>query len=115
VADIDECASGQAICPLNSECINFIGGAECRCLPGYQLKNGKCRGNTNIKQTQQRQRQKTTKQAKQQQKNTTKHHNKTEQDKTNHNTTNTTKHNEKTKQQHITKQNNTRQVTLITS
>ena len=46
MADIDECTSGQAVCPLNSECINFEGGAQCRCLPGYQLKNGECRGNT---------------------------------------------------------------------
>jgi len=46
MADIDECTSGQAVCPLNSECINFEGGVQCRCLPGYQLKNGECRGNT---------------------------------------------------------------------
>lgn len=47
MADIDECTSGQVVCPLNSECINFEGGAQCRCLPGYQEReNGECRGNT---------------------------------------------------------------------
>ena len=61
MADIDECASGQAICPLNSECINFEGGVQCRCFPGYELKDKKCRGNTHTKRIQQ-QRQETTKQ-----------------------------------------------------
>lgn len=42
--DIDECSSGNAICPLNSFCVNTIGGAECRCLPGFKKKGSKCRG-----------------------------------------------------------------------
>ena len=42
--DIDECSSGRAICPSNSECVNTIGGAYCRCLPGFEKRGGKCKG-----------------------------------------------------------------------
>ena len=46
IADINECARGQQVCPSNSDCINTIGGAYCVCRPGYELKRGKCKGIT---------------------------------------------------------------------
>ncbi|XP_029785290.1 epidermal growth factor-like protein 6 isoform X2 [Suricata suricatta] len=36
--DIDECASGRAICPYNRRCVNTFGSYYCRCHVGLELK-----------------------------------------------------------------------------
>jgi hypothetical protein len=33
-ADIDECSSGTPVC-VNANCVNFDGGFNCQCFPGY--------------------------------------------------------------------------------
>ena len=36
--DVDECLSGVAICPRESECKNTIGSYDCPCIAGHELK-----------------------------------------------------------------------------
>ncbi|XP_062831335.1 epidermal growth factor-like protein 6 isoform X4 [Anolis carolinensis] len=36
--DIDECATGKAICSFNRKCVNTFGSYYCRCQVGYELK-----------------------------------------------------------------------------
>ncbi|XP_006835759.1 PREDICTED: epidermal growth factor-like protein 6 [Chrysochloris asiatica] len=36
--DIDECASGKAICPYNRRCVNTFGSYYCKCHVGFELK-----------------------------------------------------------------------------
>ncbi|XP_004710075.1 epidermal growth factor-like protein 6 [Echinops telfairi] len=36
--DIDECASGEAICPYNRRCVNTFGSYYCKCHVGFELK-----------------------------------------------------------------------------
>lgn len=40
--DLDECASGQAQCEANEECVNTTGSYRCDCAPGYVEDNGSC-------------------------------------------------------------------------
>ncbi|XP_075706475.1 epidermal growth factor-like protein 6 [Rhinoderma darwinii] len=41
--DIDECATGKAVCPFNRRCVNTFGSYYCKCQHGFELKyvNGK--------------------------------------------------------------------------
>ena len=42
-ADIDECSAGLLNC--SGECVNYNGGAYCRCESGYRANNdGECIG-----------------------------------------------------------------------
>ncbi|KJH42723.1 calcium binding EGF domain protein [Dictyocaulus viviparus] len=43
--DIDECATGVVRCQANSECINSMGGYECRCRKGYSDDGKQCSRN----------------------------------------------------------------------
>ncbi|XP_025229077.1 epidermal growth factor-like protein 6 isoform X3 [Theropithecus gelada] len=36
--DIDECASGKAICPYNRRCVNTFGSYYCKCHIGFELQ-----------------------------------------------------------------------------
>ncbi|XP_027464361.1 epidermal growth factor-like protein 6 isoform X1 [Zalophus californianus] len=36
--DIDECASGKAVCPYNRRCVNTFGSYYCKCHVGFELK-----------------------------------------------------------------------------
>ncbi|XP_005409265.1 PREDICTED: epidermal growth factor-like protein 6 [Chinchilla lanigera] len=36
--DIDECASGKAVCPFNRRCVNTFGSYYCKCHIGFELK-----------------------------------------------------------------------------
>ncbi|XP_014584246.3 epidermal growth factor-like protein 6 isoform X2 [Equus przewalskii] len=36
--DIDECASGKAVCPYNRRCVNTFGSYYCKCHVGFKLK-----------------------------------------------------------------------------
>ncbi|ELK33776.1 Epidermal growth factor-like protein 6 [Myotis davidii] len=36
--DIDECASGEAVCPYNRRCVNTFGSYYCKCHVGFELK-----------------------------------------------------------------------------
>ncbi|XP_073920492.1 epidermal growth factor-like protein 6 isoform X2 [Castor canadensis] len=36
--DIDECASGKAVCPYNRRCMNTFGSYYCKCHIGFELK-----------------------------------------------------------------------------
>ncbi|XP_039331552.1 epidermal growth factor-like protein 6 isoform X5 [Saimiri boliviensis] len=36
--DIDECASGKAICPYNRRCVNTFGSYYCKCQVGFKLQ-----------------------------------------------------------------------------
>ncbi|XP_028697794.2 epidermal growth factor-like protein 6 isoform X3 [Macaca mulatta] len=36
--DIDECASGKAICPYNRRCVNTFGSYYCKCHTGFELQ-----------------------------------------------------------------------------
>ena len=36
--DVDECISGVAICPRQSECKNTIGSYDCPCIAGHELQ-----------------------------------------------------------------------------
>ncbi|KAM6143727.1 epidermal growth factor-like protein 6 isoform 2-T2 [Erethizon dorsatum] len=36
--DIDECASGKAVCPYNRRCVNTFGSYYCKCHIGFELK-----------------------------------------------------------------------------
>ena len=36
--DVDECLSGVAICPRQTECKNTIGSYDCPCIAGHELK-----------------------------------------------------------------------------
>ncbi|KAM8753448.1 epidermal growth factor-like protein 6 isoform 2-T2 [Rhynchonycteris naso] len=36
--DIDECASGKAICPYNRRCVNTFGSYYCKCHVGFEVK-----------------------------------------------------------------------------
>jgi hypothetical protein len=36
--DIDECATGKHKCPDEKVCVNSVGGYECVCKPGYNVK-----------------------------------------------------------------------------
>ncbi|XP_074179960.1 epidermal growth factor-like protein 6 isoform X3 [Rhinolophus sinicus] len=36
--DIDECASGKAVCPYNRRCVNTFGNYYCKCHVGFELK-----------------------------------------------------------------------------
>lgn len=38
--DIDECASGKAVCPYNRRCVNTFGSYYCKCHIGFELKYG---------------------------------------------------------------------------
>lgn len=42
-ADVDECATGQAVCPRFRKCINTFGSYICKCHDGFDLQyiNGK--------------------------------------------------------------------------
>ncbi|XP_058568444.1 epidermal growth factor-like protein 6 isoform X3 [Neofelis nebulosa] len=54
--DIDECASGKAVCPYNRRCVNTFGSYYCKCHVGFELKyvrgrydcvdTNECAGNT---------------------------------------------------------------------
>ncbi|XP_013920983.1 PREDICTED: epidermal growth factor-like protein 6, partial [Thamnophis sirtalis] len=37
--DIDECATGRAVCSFNRRCINTFGSFYCKCQIGYKLKH----------------------------------------------------------------------------
>uniref|UniRef100_A0A670YEG6 EGF like domain multiple 6 n=1 Tax=Pseudonaja textilis TaxID=8673 RepID=A0A670YEG6_PSETE len=37
--DIDECATGRAVCSFNRRCINTFGSFYCKCQIGYELKH----------------------------------------------------------------------------
>ncbi|XP_044305506.1 epidermal growth factor-like protein 6 [Varanus komodoensis] len=37
--DIDECATGKAICSFNRRCVNTFGSYYCKCQIGYELKH----------------------------------------------------------------------------
>ncbi|CAJ1079488.1 epidermal growth factor-like protein 6 isoform X3 [Xyrichtys novacula] len=41
--DIDECVTGENLCPYNRQCVNTFGSYYCKCQEGYDLKyvNGK--------------------------------------------------------------------------
>ena len=43
--DIDECATMQAMCPNNSECVNNDGSYSCICNVGYHMNkyNDQCK------------------------------------------------------------------------
>ena len=43
-ADVDECATGTAVCQPNSMCVNTVGGYDCVCNPGFALNpaTGEC-------------------------------------------------------------------------
>uniref|UniRef100_A0A8C5LIN3 EGF-like-domain, multiple 6 n=1 Tax=Jaculus jaculus TaxID=51337 RepID=A0A8C5LIN3_JACJA len=36
--DVDECASGKAVCPYNRRCVNTFGSYYCKCHIGFELK-----------------------------------------------------------------------------
>ncbi|XP_071992061.1 epidermal growth factor-like protein 6 isoform X3 [Engystomops pustulosus] len=36
--DIDECATGKAVCPFNRKCVNTFGSYYCKCQDGFELK-----------------------------------------------------------------------------
>ncbi|XP_018409991.1 PREDICTED: nephronectin isoform X1 [Nanorana parkeri] len=36
-ADVDECATGKAVCPRFRKCVNTFGSYICKCYPGYDL------------------------------------------------------------------------------
>ncbi|XP_008570185.1 PREDICTED: epidermal growth factor-like protein 6 [Galeopterus variegatus] len=36
--DVDECASGKAVCPYNRRCVNTFGSYYCKCHVGFELK-----------------------------------------------------------------------------
>lgn len=36
--DIDECVTGQNLCPFNRRCVNTFGSYYCKCQNGYDLK-----------------------------------------------------------------------------
>lgn len=38
ILDIDECASGKAVCPYNRRCVNTFGSYYCKCHVGFELK-----------------------------------------------------------------------------
>lgn len=38
ILDIDECASGKAICPYKRRCVNTFGSYYCKCHVGFELK-----------------------------------------------------------------------------
>ncbi|CAL1529164.1 unnamed protein product [Lymnaea stagnalis] len=40
--DINECATGQLICPDNEVCVNLPGSSRCQCREGYYKKNEIC-------------------------------------------------------------------------
>ncbi|WKY01519.1 hypothetical protein Q1695_015487 [Nippostrongylus brasiliensis] len=40
--DVDECAAGLVRCAQNAECVNNIGGYECRCRKGYSGDGKQC-------------------------------------------------------------------------
>lgn len=42
-ADVDECATGHAVCPRFRKCINTFGSYICKCHDGFDLQyiNGK--------------------------------------------------------------------------
>ena len=42
--DIDECASGEADCKQDSQCINVPGSYACQCKLGYHLTGDLCQG-----------------------------------------------------------------------
>jgi len=37
VADVDECESGDSVCPSNAYCTNLDGGYNCTCNQGYRF------------------------------------------------------------------------------
>ncbi|KAL2079363.1 hypothetical protein ACEWY4_025107 [Coilia grayii] len=43
--DVDECATGLAVCPRSRQCVNTFGSYLCTCHPGFQLRyaNGRYR------------------------------------------------------------------------
>ncbi|KAK3096776.1 hypothetical protein FSP39_003202 [Pinctada imbricata] len=40
--DEDECSTGTAVCPTNSDCMNTISSYTCVCQPGYYMDSGVC-------------------------------------------------------------------------
>lgn len=36
--DIDECVTGENLCPYNRQCVNTFGSYFCKCQEGYDLK-----------------------------------------------------------------------------
>ncbi len=37
-SDIDECVTGENLCPYNRQCVNTFGSYLCKCQEGYDLK-----------------------------------------------------------------------------
>lgn len=42
IVDVDECK----VNPCNGACINLPGSYQCICDPGYELRDGRCQGQT---------------------------------------------------------------------
>ncbi len=40
--DVNECARGTDVCPVNAACVDNVGGYNCTCFPGYVKKGGAC-------------------------------------------------------------------------
>ena len=42
--DINECASQEALCNLNANCVNTAGAFECTCKEGFVEDGNDCKG-----------------------------------------------------------------------
>eukprot|EP01116_Phalansterium_solitarium_P014378 TRINITY_DN32005_c0_g1_i1.p1 TRINITY_DN32005_c0_g1~~TRINITY_DN32005_c0_g1_i1.p1 ORF type:complete len:261 (-),score=48.12 TRINITY_DN32005_c0_g1_i1:42-824(-) len=40
--EVNECDSGEHLCPPNADCLDARGGYECRCKPGYWFSGTRC-------------------------------------------------------------------------